>query len=129
MLIESTTDLITDLTVRKMPSGIWVQEAALVNGNALVVASDTLALYRRPNSCTDILGNGFIRSIAIPESSHLRVADDQQGHFIVEHRAGYVGLQGGKVLLITLNDVQMFADKLSALQNKNEIVRLSLAPN
>lgn len=127
MLIESTSDLIADLTVRQMPSGIWVQEAALVNGNALVIAADTLALYRRPGSCTDLLGNGFIRSIAIPESSQLQAAENQPGQYIAEHRAGYVGLHDGRVLLITLNDVQMFADKLSALQNKNEIVRLSLA--
>jgi len=46
---------------------------------------------------------------------------------VLEHRAGYVGLAGGFVLLITLNDVQLFGSKEDALRNRNEIARLSLA--
>lgn len=127
MLIESTSDLISALQEQQLPSGDWVHEASLMNGNALVVAADTLALFRRPGSCSDSLGNGFIRSVAIPAEFHLTPQAGSRACFICEHKAGYVGLTDERVLLITLNDVQLFPSKLSALKNQGEIVRLSLA--
>ncbi len=127
MLIESTSDLISELQERQLPSGVWVHEASLMNGSALVIAQDTLALFRRPGSCGDSLGNGFIRSVSIPEEFCLTPISGSRGSYVCEHKAGYVGLTEDRVLLITLNDVQLFPDKLAALKNQGEIVRLSLA--
>ena len=70
----------------------------------------------------DALGNGLIASVTLP---HTLPAENDR--LVLEHRAGYVGLAGGFVLLITLDDVQLFGSKEDALRNRNEIARLSLA--
>lgn len=122
MLIENTSDLIRQVEHRILPSGIAVDIATLINDTALVLASDSLSLYRTAAQAGDPLGNGLIASVALPVSLPL-----QSGRFLQEHRAGYVGLSGGYVLLITLNDTQLFASKEDALRNRNELARLSLA--
>lgn len=122
MLIENTSDLIVRLEQRQLPSGIDVDLAALQNGTVLAIGADALALYRSFDAVGDALGNGLIASVTLP---HTLPAEN--GRFVLEHRAGYVGLAGGFVLLITLNDVQLFSSKEDALRNRNEIARLSLA--
>ena len=103
-------------------ANVPVSVATLMNGTALVVAKNSLSLYRNASQVGDALGNGLVNSVTLPieltELNH---------QFIAEHRAGYVGLNGGYVLLITLNDVQLFPSKEDALHNRNEIARLSLA--
>lgn len=125
MLIESSSDLISHLASVTMPNGIAGHEATLINGNAVVVTHKELALFRKAGDCVDPLGNGFIRSVVIPRENHI-ATDADQSPFIVEHRAGYVGLADGQVLLITLNSIQMFPSKHAALRNENQIVELSL---
>lgn len=122
MLIENTSDLITRLEQRQLPSGVSVDLAGLQNGTVLAISADALALYRSFGAVGDALGNGLVASVALPLGLVM-----ESGRFILEHRAGYVGLAGGFVLLITLNDVQLFGSKDDALRNRNEIARLSLA--
>ncbi|MCT7358153.1 MAG: hypothetical protein COB09_10405 [Thalassobium sp.] len=122
MLIENTSDLIVRLEQRQLPSGINVDLAALQNGTVLAISADALALYRSFDAVGDALGNGLIASVTLP---HTLPAENDR--LVLEHRAGYVGLAGGFVLLITLNDVQLFGSKEDALRNRNEIARLSLA--
>lgn len=122
MLIENTSDLIVRLEQRQLPSGINVDLAALQNGTVLAISADALALYRSFDAVGDALGNGLIASVTLP---HTFPAENDR--LVLEHRAGYVGLAGGFVLLITLNDVQLFGSKEDALRNRNEIARLSLA--
>ncbi len=122
MLIENTSDLIVRLEQRQLPSGINVDLAALQNGTVLAISADALALYRSFDAVGDALGNGLIASVTLP---HTLPAENDR--LVMEHRAGYVGLAGGFVLLITLNDVQLFGSKEDALRNRNEIARLSLA--
>ncbi|MAD44997.1 MAG: hypothetical protein CMI02_00315 [Oceanospirillaceae bacterium] len=122
MLIENTSDLIRQVTSLTLASGIPAEAASLINDTVLVITADTLALYRTLEQVGDPLGNGLIRSVSLDTPLE---ADD--GHFIREHRAGYVGLCDGAVLLITLNDVQLFSSKEDALHNRNERLRLSLA--
>ena len=122
MLIENTSDLIRQVEHRVLPSGAVVDVANLINGTFLVIAADSLSLYRTAAQVGDPLGNGLIASVALPVSLPL-----QNGRFLQEHRAGYVGLSGGYVLLITLNDAQVFVSKEDALRNRNELARLSLA--
>ena len=122
MLIENTSDLIVRLEQRQLPSGINVDLAALQNGTVLAISADALALYRSFDAVGDALGNGLIASVTLP---HTLPAENDR--LVLEHRAGYVGLTGGFVLLITLNDVQLFGSKEDALRNRNEMARLSLA--
>ena len=122
MLIENTSDLIRQVEHRLLPSGAVVDIASLINGTFLVLAADSLSLYRTAAQVGDPLGNGLIASVALPVSLPL-----QDGRFLQEHRAGYVGLSGGYVLLITLNDAQLFSSKEDALRFRTELVRLSLA--
>ncbi|WP_430460052.1 hypothetical protein ACQUQU_12635 [Thalassolituus sp. LLYu03] len=122
MLLQNTSDLITQVTRESLANGQAVDAAQLINGTVLVIGADALALYRTCEQIADPLGNGLIRSVALPQPL---LADD--GRFLVEHKAGYVGLAGGRVLLITLNDVQLFDSKNDALRNQNERVRMSLA--
>lgn len=122
MLIENSSNLIAAHTVLTLPNGLVVDQAELINGNALVIGADSLSLYRRPNDCLDSLGNGFIRSIAFPGDFSLSATP-----IITQHTAGYVGLCQGAALLIGLNDVRLFRSKEDALRNRDEICRLSLA--
>jgi len=123
MLIENSSDLIKCHQMVTLPSGEVAHEAELINGQALVLSRDGLAVYSRVGMVGDPLGNGLVRSIAIPEAFNLTLQNDA---YIQEHRAGYVGLSGGKVCLITLNDVQLFPSKQDALRNQGEIVRIAL---
>lgn len=122
MLLQNTSDLITEVSQTTLPSGIQVDVAQLINGAALVLSEQALALYRNAESVGDALGNGLIRSIDLPLT-----LEREHDRYLQEHKAGYVGLSGGIVLLITLNDVQMFPSRNDALRNQNELTRMSLA--
>jgi len=123
MLIENSSDLIQSVEQAQLPSGKPADLATLVNGQVLVVSEDALAVYRSVADVSDELGNGLRASVSIPAAYTLPW---QAQAFIQEHRAGYVGLSDGRVLLITLNDVQMFPSKQDALRNQNEVVRIPL---
>ena len=122
MLLQNTSDLITQVTQETLASGQPVDAALLINGTVLVIGADALALYRTREQISDPLGNGLIRSVALPQP-----LEPDNGRFLLEHKAGYVGLAGGRVILITLNDVQLFDSKNDALRNQNERGRMSLA--
>ncbi|UTW48977.1 hypothetical protein [Bacterioplanoides sp. SCSIO 12839] len=123
MLIENSSDLIQSVQPGSLSSGKRVDLAVLVNGQVLVISDDALALFVRPEDVGNELGNGLIRSVALPEAFCLPLENDR---YLQEHRAGYVGLSDGRVLLITLNDVQMFPSKQDALRNQNEVTRMKL---
>jgi len=122
MLIENSSDLIAAVEHISLANGTAADAAQLVNGCVLLISADALALYRSKAQVGDPLGNGLIRSVSLTQPLQ---ADG--GEFILEHKAGYVGLCGGPVLLITLNDIQMFSSKEDALRNRNELLRMSLA--
>jgi hypothetical protein len=124
MLLENSSDLIARLEHTQLANGEPVDLAHLINGQVLAVSSDALALYSRADSVQDALGNGLLSSVALPEGVRLSVQHDG---FIQQYRAGYVGLSDDYVLLITLNDVQLFASKSDALRNQNELARLALS--
>ncbi len=72
----------------------------------------------------DELGNGLMELVDLIEGNCLELSE--QG-FVSEYRAGFVGLKDDKVILITPNDIQLFASKADALRNQNELARLQLA--
>ena len=122
MLSASSSDLIRATECRQLPQAGILEVLTLVNGTALVLAADSLSLYRSPQQVGDALGNGLVASVAI---APLLVPREER--FVQECRAGYVGLCDGRVLLISLNFVQLFGGKEDALHNRNEQARLSLA--
>lgn len=123
MLIENSSNLIQSVQAGNLSSGERADLAQLINGQVLVISADALAIYSRVEAVADELGNGLLNSVRIPDEQRLTLQDDA---FLQEHNAGYVGLSGDKVLLITLNDVQMFPSKADALRNQHEIVRVAL---
>lgn len=125
MLIENNSNLIRNVFAARLASGARVDVAELINNRFLAVAADSLSLFSSRVAVSDALGNGLLQRVSIPEPDWL-VADDQGG-LIMEHRAGYVGLAGGKVLLIGLNDARLFAGPADALRNRDEIARIALA--
>ncbi|ASP38639.1 hypothetical protein CHH28_08090 [Bacterioplanes sanyensis] len=124
MLLQNSSDLIERQQRTRLANGDVVDLAWLINGQVLAVSANALALYSRAEAVHDELGNGLLASVAIPAELSLSLQD---GGYIQEHRAGYVGLSDQRVLLITLNDVQLFASKQDALRNQNERARLPLA--
>ncbi|MEK9711256.1 MAG: hypothetical protein VW258_01705 [Thalassolituus sp.] len=121
MLIETTSDLIRSYSAVTLADGREACEAVLINDNALVISADSIALFRRAGDCTSELSGGFMRSFDFSLNVQL------DSPFILDHRAGYVGLSTGAVLLIGLNDVRMYPGKADALRNQNCIGELSLA--
>lgn len=123
MLIENSSDLIQSVEQGKLASGKPADLAQLINGQVLAISDDALALFGRIEDVADELGNGLRGSVVIPSEFQLSL---ENGCYLQEHRAGYVGLSSERVLLITLNDIQMFPSKQDALANRNEILRLPL---
>ena len=121
MIIENSSDLIRAWKLLTLGDGNPVAEAELVNGNALVISPQSIALFRRPGDCVDPLAGGMVRNEALTEGLTLLPP------FIEEHRAGFVGLTEGMALLIGLNDVRMYANRNDALRNQNMICEMSLA--
>jgi len=121
MIIENTSDLIRQWTLLTLSDGSPVAEAELVNGNALVISPQAIALFRRPGDCINPLAGGMVRNEAFADGRML------QPPFIEEHRAGFVGLTDGLAMLIGLNDVRMYPSRDDALRNQNMICELSLA--
>jgi len=122
MIIQNSSDLIRHHQPQVLANGTPVHEAELINGHAVIIGHDSLSLYRRPGDCADPLGNGFIRSVSLPDNHRI----PQEAPMLQEHRAGFAGLVGGYVLLIGLNDIRLFSSREDALRNRNELVRLAL---
>jgi len=122
MIIENSSDLIRTWQLVTLSDGSEVAEAELVNGAALVISPDTLALFRAPGDCNHPLRGGFLRSTTFDAEQA------PEAPFIEEHRAGFVGLTGGGVLLIGLNEVRMYPGRDDALRNRNILCEMSLAP-
>ncbi len=121
MIIENSSDLIRAWKLLTLGDGTPVAEAELVNGNALVISPQSIALFRRPGDCVDPLAGGMVRNEAFTEGLTLLPP------FIEEHRAGFVGLTEGMAMLIGLNDVRMYPNRNDALRNQNMICEMSLA--
>lgn len=121
MLIEQSSNLIRETRPVTLVSGAEAEAAMLINHSVLVIASDAVAQFTSLEAVQDPLGNGLLQSVSLPEGFQLAGPP-----FIERHQAGYVGLKGGRALLIGLNDVRVFESAQDALRNHNEIARLPL---
>lgn len=123
MVIEGSSDIIVRCEFLHDHTDQPAQWLTFRNGFVLVIQSTFMALYKHIESINDPLGNGLKAMVDIPSEQVL--AFSEQG-FVAEFSAGFVGLVGEKAILITPNDIQLFPNKLDALHNRNEIVRLQL---
>jgi len=125
MLIENSSDIVLDSQLLTLEAGQKVETLSLINQQVLVLSENALSVYRSIESIQDPLGNGLLHSVALEGAAQLKQYDD--GRFMQMKKAGIVGLFDDKVILITPNDIQLFADRNDALRNQNELARLSLA--
>ncbi len=124
MIISGNSDIIVKCEYFTSGEHAGTQWLSFANGLVLVLSESFLALYKSSGSIGDELGNGLMALVDLPHDAKLSVTE--QG-FVNEYKAGFVGLGGDKVILITPNDIQLFASKFDALRNQNEITRLALA--
>ncbi|NVK37994.1 MAG: hypothetical protein HWE18_08725 [Gammaproteobacteria bacterium] len=124
MVIEGNSDIIVRCEYFADGENGASQWLTFRNGFVLVVQAHFMALYKDAKSINDPLGNGLKAMVDIPSSKTLSASDVG---FVQEFSAGFVGLADDKAILITPNDIQLFPNKLDALHNRNEIVRLALA--
>jgi hypothetical protein len=123
MLLEGSSDII--LKCEYMTSGAHQGSQWLTfrNGFVMVLTTDCMALYRDEVSITDPLGNGLKALADLKEGDQLLAAENG---LISSFSAGFVGLNDEKAILITPNDIQLFANKTDALYNRDELARLEL---
>lgn len=124
MVIEGNSDIIVRCEFFPASSAGPCQWLTFRNGFVLVVHRDYMALYKDEKAIGDPLGNGLKAIVDVPSEYALSQSEDG---FVTEFSAGFVGLVGDKAILITPNDIQLFPNKLDALHNRNEVVRLALA--
>jgi len=124
MLIENSSDIVSNDQQLALQSGELVDALTLINSQILVLSENTLSVYRSLDSIQDPLGNGLLHTVALQGAAEL--VRGQDGRFMAMKKAGIVGLFDDKVILITPNDIQLFANRNDALRNQNELVRLSL---
>jgi len=124
MLIENSSDIVSNDQQLALHSGELVDALTLINSQILVLSENTLSVYRSLDSIQDPLGNGLLHTVALQGAAEL--VRGQDGRFMAMKKAGVVGLFDDKVILITPNDIQLFANRNDALRNQKELVRLSL---
>ena len=124
MILSGRSDIIVKCEYFADGMHASTQWLSFANGLVLVLHETFLALYKNADSIGDELGNGLLTLVDLPHGAGL--TSNGQG-FVSEFKAGFVGLRDEKVILITPNDIQLFANKMEALRNQNEIVRLQLA--
>ncbi|WP_051207661.1 hypothetical protein [Saccharospirillum impatiens] len=122
-MIYGPSDIIVNSATFTLSNGEPAEQIWLRGGTVLVISATALALYKDEAAIGDPLGNGLI---ALTDLSGVSPLAHQDGHFMTEHRAGYIGLHGERLLLITPVAIQLFDDRRDALQNRNERARLPL---
>jgi hypothetical protein len=118
MLIENNSNIVKSSKVLSLIHGEKVEALELINGQILVLAQNSLSLYKSLNAIEDPLANGLLDSIELPTEFYLK---QQQDRFMEMNRSGVVGMFDDKVILITPNDIQLFPNRASALRNQDEI--------
>lgn len=118
MLIENNSNIVKSSKVLSLSHGEKVEALELINGQILVLAQNSLSLYKSLNAIEDPLANGLLDSIELPTEFYLK---QHQDRFMEMNRSGVVGMFDDKVILITPNDIQLFPNRASALRNQDEI--------
>lgn len=123
MLIENNSDIVKSSKVLNLNHGEKVEALELINGQILVLAQNSLSLYKSLDAIEDPLANGLLDSVELQSEFYLK---QQQDRFMDMNRSGVVGMFDDKVILITPNDIQLFPNRTSALRNQDEIAAFHL---
>ena len=123
MLIETNSDVVQSSQLLTLKNGEQVEALTLINTQILLLAHNSLSLYKDLASIEDPLANGLLHSAALEESNFLI---QKEGRFMEMTRSGLVGLFDEKVILLTPNDIQLFPNRASALRNQDEIMAFHL---
>ncbi|MFT6261460.1 MAG: hypothetical protein ACJA0E_001279 [Bermanella sp.] len=124
MVLEGSSDIIVRCEYIDKGAHEGTQWLTFRNGFVLILAVDAMALYKSADSIVDPLGNGLKDMVELKGSAKLVSAS---GGLVSSFTAGFVGLMDDKAILITPNDIQLFANKQDALYNRQELGRLELA--
>jgi|TARA_B110000046_G_scaffold107538_1_gene114905 hypothetical protein len=123
MLIETNSDVVQSSQLLTLKNGEQVEALTLINTQILLLANNSLSLYKDLASIEDPLANGLLHSVALEELHYLV---QKEGRFMEMTRSGLVGLFDEKVILLTPNDIQLFPSRASALRNQDEIMAFHL---
>lgn len=123
MLIETNSDVVQSSQLLTLKNGEQVEALTLINTQILLLAHNSLSLYKDLASIEDPLANGLLHSVALEELHYLV---QKEGRFMEMTRSGLVGLFDDKVILLTPNDIQLFPSRASALRNQDEIMAFHL---
>lgn len=123
MLIENNSNIVKSSKVLSLNHGEKVEALELINGQILVLAQNSLSLYKSLDAIEDPLANGLLDSVELQSEFYLK---QQQDRFMDMNRSGVVGMFDDKVILITPNDIQLFPNRTSALRNQDEIAAFHL---
>lgn len=121
MINPYSSDVVASQQLVTLNSGEPAQALILVNNNVLVISADGLALFKDLASITDPLASGLLDSMILPNGLQL---EQQQGQFVMHYQAGFVALHNDYSILLTPNNVRLYANKQDALSNKNQIDQL-----
>ena len=123
MLIETNSDVVQSSQLLTLKNGEQVEALTLINTQILLLANNSLSLYKDLASIEDPLANGLLHSVALEELHYLV---QKEGRFMEMTRSVVVGLFDEKVILLTPNDIQLFPSRASALRNQDEIMAFHL---
>lgn len=122
-MLLSNADIVQNRRLINLDSGEAAEALLLNGGPALVLKPDAIALYRSLEALFDPLQSACMAYTELPEGHKLAW---HQNQIMQEHKAGYIGLHDGRVLLITPNNIRLYHDKHSALHHIEPIAELLL---
>lgn len=120
MLIEENSDIIKNWRADTLYNGEYIELCTFKDGKVLVISSNTLSLLKNENFLNDELGNGLIAQASIPEAMALGSTP-----WVNKIKAGFIGFNDEKAILIMPNSITLFTNSLDALHNKNVLCQLS----
>lgn len=123
MTDSSSSDIVQDTQLRVLANGVNIEQINFRDGKVLLLSSDSLAFYQSQEAIDDALGNGLIALVELPATQHLPPSNTG---WVESYKAGFIGLNDQRVILITPMAIQFFTNKLDALYNRDEICRLDI---
>lgn len=120
----SSSDIISHTSVSTLKNGKPAELVHFRDGKVLQISANGLAFYQSEAGINDEFNKGLLSTCTINTKDQLKPGDNAR--FIKEYKAGYIGLQDDKALLITPVAIQLFHNKTDALHNRHEICRLDL---
>lgn len=122
MLFYGSSDIVSELESRPLNDGQPAERVHLKGGPVLVLSTSALALYKDASAPDDPLGNGLLALAKLDDAHQLT---PQEGRFVSDHRAGYIGLCDGQAVLVTPVAIVLYANRDDALRNRNALARLA----